>query len=62
MIKITIEGWKDEAVVLEDVMEFTMLAETEGRRASLSKCTDSFMSLAAVQALTDYTNAQRKEG
>lgn len=62
LIKITIEGWKEEAVVTEGITNFNLQADTGDKITSASKCTRQFMAFVAVQALVEFINAGNKEG
>lgn len=47
MIKITIEGWKDEPVVLEDVEQFLVITKKEKGVIRCGKTNPMFLSYCA---------------
>ena len=47
-IKITIEGWKEEPVIMEDIVNFVMVSKTDDAIQQAYSTNAEFTALAAV--------------
>jgi len=60
MIKITIEGWEDEPVVVEDLQHFLLITETEGDFGQMGSAGVGFLSYCAMMTKAMAENAIAK--
>mgnify|MGYP000935713178 FL=1 len=53
-IKIVIEGWKSEPVVLENVEDFTVCTKVEGKGRVTTSCSPAFLGWAICSLMSDF--------